>query len=95
MPQVLVLQVDYEVVQELSGHRIGEDVTVIFFREVVYVLNDCIINGGILCRLASASLFKHFPGEGSEVDSFKWFRLAEVVNVVLAYLDGRDLGKCM
>nr|WP_306562925.1 hypothetical protein [Bacteroides intestinalis] len=46
-----------------------------------------------MLRLASASLFKNFPGEGSEVDSFKWFRLAEVVNVVLAYLNGRDRGK--
>ena len=37
--------------------------------------------------------FKNFVHETGEVDSFKWLLLAEVVNIVLTYLDGRDRGK--
>ena len=93
MPQVLVLQVDYEIVQELSGHRIGEDVTVIFFREVVYVLNDCIINGGILCRLASGFLFDYLTDKVREVNAFERFALPKVIDVVLPRLTGLNRGK--
>lgn len=51
---------------------------------------DSIIDGCIVFRLASAALFKNIPDEVSEVYSFNRLRLPEVVNVVLAYLDGRD-----
>ena len=90
MSQVLIFQVDYEIVQELSGHRIGEDVTVIFFREVVYVLDDCIINGGILCRLASGFLFDYLTDEVRKIDAFEWFALPEVIDVVLSWLGRKD-----
>ncbi len=51
---------------------------------------DSIIDGRIVFRLASGSLFKYFPDEVGEKDSFNGLRLPEVVNVVLTYLDGRD-----
>lgn len=90
MSQVLVLQVDYEIVQKLGSYRVGEDITIILIGESVYVLNYCIINCCIVFRLASASLFQHFPNEVGEVYTFKRLLLPEVVNVVLAYLDGPD-----
>lgn len=51
---------------------------------------DSIIDGCIVFRLASASLFKNVPDEVCEVYSFNGLRLPEVVNVVLTYLDSRD-----
>lgn len=51
---------------------------------------DSIIDGRIVFRLASGSLFKYFPDEVCEVYSFNGLRLPEAVNVVLTYLDSRD-----
>lgn len=80
MSQVLVLQVDYEVVQKLSGHRIGEDVTIILFREVVYVFNDCIINGGILCQTLRLDFFSDYlTDKVREVNAFERFALPKVM----------------
>ena len=90
MHQVLIFQIDNEIVKELCSYRIGENVTVEFFRKAFDMLYDCIVNGCVVFRLAPGSLFKYFPDEVSEEYSFKWLLLLEVVNVVLAYLDGRD-----
>lgn len=54
------------------------------------MFDDGIIDGRIMFRLAPASLFKNFPDEVGEEYSFNRLLLAEVVNVVLAYLDGQD-----
>lgn len=51
---------------------------------------DSTIDGRIVFRLASGSLFKYFPDEVCEVYSFNGLRLPEAVNVVLTYLDSRD-----
>lgn len=93
MSQVLIFQVDYEIVQELSGHRIGEDVTIKLFRKSIYVLNNSIIYCGVMCRLSSGSLFKYFACKTCKVNSFKRFFLPEVVNIVLSRLAGLDRGK--
>lgn len=90
MSQVLVLQVDYEIVQKLGSHRVGEDITIILFGESIYVLNYCIINCCIVFRLSPASLFQHLPDEVAKVNAFKRLLLTEVINVVLTYLDGPD-----
>lgn len=90
MSQVLILQVDNEIIQEFSGHRIGKDVTIKLFRKVVYVLNDCIINSCIVCRLASGSLFKYFAHETGEINAFERFALLEMIDVVLPRLAGLD-----
>lgn len=49
-----------------------------------------IIDRCIVFRLASASLFKYFPGESGEVYTFYRFRLSEVVDVVLSWLGLKD-----
>lgn len=54
---------------------------------------DRIVNGCIVLRLASASLFKHIPDEVSEVYSFDWFLLPEVINVVFSRFAVLDQGK--
>ncbi|OCR34455.1 hypothetical protein AC141_33410 [Bacteroides fragilis] len=41
-------------------------------------------------RLSSASLFKNFPDEINEEDSFKWSLLPEVIYIVLPRLAGLD-----
>ncbi len=95
MSQVLILQIDYEIIQKFGSHRIGEDITIKLFRKSVYVLNNSIIYCGVMCRLSSGSLFKYFACKTCKVYTFKRFLLTKVINIVLAYLDGRDLGKCM
>lgn len=57
------------------------------------MLDDGIIDGRIVFRLTSASLFKNFPDEVGEEYSFNRLLLAEVVNVVLPRWAGRDRGK--
>lgn len=49
-----------------------------------------VIDRCIVFRLASASLFKYFPGEGGEVYTFYRFRLSEVIDVVLSWLGLKD-----
>lgn len=51
---------------------------------------DRIINGCIVFRLASASLFKNIPDEVGEEYSLKGLLLPEVVYVVLSRCAGRD-----
>lgn len=93
MPQILVLQINYEIIQKFLSNRIGENVAIVQLRELVDMLHNGIIDYCIVCRLASGSLFKYFAHETGEVDSFKWLLLAEVVNVVLSRWAGRDRGK--
>ena len=50
----------------------------------------CIVDGCIVFRLASASLFKNVPDEVGEEYSYEGLLLTEVVNVVLSRCAGRD-----
>ena len=70
MPQALILQINNEIIQKLFGYRVGEYITIIIFRKVVYMLNYCIIDGCIMFRLSPAALFKYFPDEVSKIDTF-------------------------
>ena len=90
MPKSLVFEIDYKIIKELCCHRIGEYVTIKFFREVIYMPDYCIVDGCIVFRLASASLFKNVPDEVGEEYSFEGLLLTEVVNVVLSRCAGRD-----
>ena len=84
MPQILVLQINYEIIQKFLSNRISENVAIVQLGKLVDMLHDCIIDYRIVCRLASGSLFKYFAHETGEINSFKWLLLAEVVNVVLS-----------
>lgn len=93
MPQILVLQINYEIIQKFLSNRIGENVAIVQLGKLVDMLHNGIIDYCIVCRLASGSLFKYFSHETGEVNSFKWLLLAEVVNVVLSRWAGWDRGK--
>lgn len=54
------------------------------------MLDDSIIDGRIMFRLASASLFKYLPDKICEINAFYRLRLPEVVDVVLSRCAGRD-----
>lgn len=65
----------------MSQSNSAEKLSMCFYR---------IINGCIVFRLSSASLFKNFPDEIDEEDSFKWSLLPEVIYMVLPRLAGLD-----
>lgn len=90
MSESLIFQINYEIIQKFTCNRIGEYIAIKFFGKSIYMLNYCIIDRRIVFRLTSASLFKNFLCESGEVYTFKRFRLAEVVNVVLPRLAGLD-----
>ena len=90
MPESLVFQINYEIIQEFTCNGIGKYIAVEFFGKSIYMLNYCIIDRRIVFRLTPASLFKNFLCESGEVYTFKRFRLAEVVNVVLPRLASLD-----
>ena len=48
------------------------------------MLYDGIIDCGIVCRLSSGTLFKHFLGKRGKMDAFQWFALAKMVDIVLS-----------
>lgn len=90
MPESLVFQINYEIIQEFTCNGIGKYIAVEFFGKSIYMLYNCVIDRCIVFRLASASLFKYFPGEGGEVYTFYRFRLPEVIDVVLYWLGLKD-----
>lgn len=63
MPDPLIFQICDEIIQEFNRYRIGKDITIKLFQKVIYMLDDCIINSCIVCRLASGALFKNFLGK--------------------------------
>nr|DAZ18405.1 MAG TPA: hypothetical protein [Caudoviricetes sp.] len=82
----MIFQIYNKIIQEFSRYRIGKDITIKLFRKVVYMLDDCIINSRIVCRLTSGALFKNFFCKNGKVNTFYRFCLSEVVNVVLSRL---------
>lgn len=52
--------------------------------------DDSIINGGILCRLASGFLLDYLTDKVREIDAFERFALSEVIDVVLSWLGRKD-----
>ena len=90
MHQSLIFQVDNKIVKEFCCYRIGEYVTIKFFRKAFDVFDYSIVDCGIMFRLAPGSLFKYFPDEVSEEYSFKWLLLTEVINIVLSRMAARD-----
>lgn len=52
--------------------------------------DDSIINGGILCRLASGFLFDYLTNKVREINAFERFALPEMIDVVLSWLGLKD-----
>lgn len=70
MPESLLFKIDNEIIEKFSRHRVGEDVAIKLFGEIINVFDNGIINGCIVFRLSPASLFKNFPDEVAEVYTF-------------------------
>lgn len=54
------------------------------------MLYYCIINGGVLCRLASGFLFDYLTDKVREINAFERFALPEMIDVVLSWLGRKD-----
>lgn len=90
VPQSLRLQINDKIVQKLLCYRVGVDITIIEPGKPVNVPNDSVVNGGVVCRLASGMLFKYLPGKRREINAFQRLRLPEVVYIVLPRLAETD-----